>query len=176
MASQRNLLAGLIFSLICFAASGCFSADLKIGIMNVQKIIVECDAGKAAKGRFDLKMKELQSTFKTEEEALKELQAEIKKKSSAWSEEKKAEKVREFQKSGRELQAKTEDARFEMKNLQDKELEPILKALEQIVNKYGKDNGYTAIMDAKNGVIYFDEAIDISDTIVKKLNGALAKK
>jgi outer membrane protein len=176
MVSQRNLLAGLIFSLICFAATSCFSADLKIGVMNVQKIIIECEAGKAAKGRFDVKMKELQSTFKGEEQALKELQDEIKKKSSAWSEEKKAEKVREFQKSGRELQAKTEDARFEMKSLQDKELEPILKALEKIVDTYGKENKYTAILDSKNGVIYFDEKIDISDAIVKKLNGALAGK
>ncbi len=176
MASQRNLLAGLIFLLSCFAASSCFSADLKLGIMNVQKIIIECDAGKAAKTRFDAKMKELQSTFKTEEDALKALQDEIKKKSSAWSEEKKSEKVREFQKNGRELQAKTEDARIEMKTMQDKELEPILKALEKVVDKYGKDNGYTAIMDGKNGVVYFDQSIDISDIIVKKLNGELAKK
>ncbi|MGB3209564.1 MAG: OmpH family outer membrane protein [Desulforhopalus sp.] len=176
MVSQRTLLAGLISLMLCFAASNCFSADLKIGVMNVQKIIVGCDAGKAAKERFDKKMKELQSTFKSEEEALKELQAEIKKKSSAWSEEKRAEKVREFQKSGRELQAKTEDARFEMKNLQDKELEPILKALEKVVDQYGKDNGFTAIMDAQNGVVYFDKSVDISDAIVKKLNGALAKK
>jgi outer membrane protein len=121
-------------------------------------------------------MKELQSSFKAEEDALKEMQDEIKKKSSAWSEEKKAEKVRDFQKSGRELQAKTEDARFEMKNLQDKELEPILQALEKVVDKFGKENGYTAIMDSKNGVIYFDKKIDISDTIIKKLNGALSGK
>jgi outer membrane protein len=170
------LLAGSIFFLVCFAVTVCFSADLKIGVMNVQKIIIECEAGKAAKGRFDVKMKELQSTFKAEEDALKELQAEIKKKSSAWSEEKKNDKVREFQKSGRELQAKTEDARFEMKTLQDKELEPILKALEKVVSAYGKANGYTAIMDSKSGVVYFDEKIDISDAIIKKLNGELAKK
>ncbi len=176
MASQRNLLAGLILMLVCFTANNSFSANLKLGIMNVQKIIVECDAGKAAKGRFDIKMKELQSTFKGEEEALKALQAEIKKKSSAWSEEKKGEKVRQFQKNGRELQAKTEDARLELKKLQDQELEPILKALEDIVNQYGKDNSYTAIMDGRNGVVYFDPSIDISDIIVKKLNGALAKK
>jgi outer membrane protein len=174
MSSQRSLLAGLVFFLVCFAASSCFSAGLKIGVMNVQKVIVECNAGKAAKGRFDAKMKELQAKFKTEEDALKALQAEIKKKSSAWSEEKKAEKVREFQKNGRELQAKTEDARFEMKKMQDKELEPILKALENVVNSYGKENGYTAILDSKNSVIYFDGSIDISDIIVKKLNGVLA--
>ena len=176
MASRRNFLVGLIFVCVCFAASSGFAADLKLGIMNVQQIIVTCDAGKAAKGRFDAKMKELQGKFKGEEDSLKALQEEIKKKSSAWSEEKKTEKVREFQKDGRELQAKTEEARFEMKQLQDKELEPILKALEEVVNKYGKDNGYTAIMDGKNGVVFYDPAIDITDIIVKKLNGALAKK
>jgi hypothetical protein len=31
-------------------------------------------------------------------------------------------------------------------------------------------------MDSKNGVIYFDDKIDISDTIIKKLNGALSGK
>ena len=172
----RLLAAVLMFFLVGFTVSSCFAADLKFGVMNVQQIIIGCDAGKTAKARFDKKMKELQTTFKAEEESLKALQAEIKKKSSAWSEEKKAQKAREFQKSGRELQAKTEDARFEMKRLQDKELEPILKALEQVVNKFGKDNGYTAIMDTKSGVVYFNESIEISDTLVKKLNKAMTAK
>lgn len=176
MLTKKILLTGLSFLLVAFMTTGSFAADLKIGVMNVQKIIVSCDAGKEAKERFDKKMKELQASFKSEEDELKKMQEEIKKKSSAWSEEKKAEKVRDFQKSGRELQAKTEDARFEMKQLQDKELEPILKALEKVVEKYGKDNGYSAIMDSKNGVIYFDKKIDISDALMKKLNEAMAKK
>ena len=164
----------VVAAVLLFCAQGAMAADMKLGIMNVQKIIVECKAGKAAKERFDVKMKDLQSSFKDEEAALKTLQEEIKKKSSAWSEEKKAEKVREFQKNGRELQAKTEDARFEMKQLQDKELEPILKALEGVVEKYGKDEGYTMILDSKNGVIFFDKSIDLSDGIVKLLDKAMA--
>jgi outer membrane protein len=176
MAYQRFLLAGMLVVLACFTTQNGFAADLKIAVINVQKIIVSCDSGKAAKERFDTKMKELQGSFKKEEEALKVLQDEIKKKSSAWSEEKKAEKMREFQKNGRELQAKTDDARFEMKQLQDKELEPILKALEKVVEKYGKEKGYTAILDSKNGVVYFDDSIEVSDTIVKKLNEAMAGK
>jgi outer membrane protein len=171
----------LCFSVLALLAVLCLvgsagAKEIKFGIMNVQRIIVQCDAGKAAKERFDSKMQEMQGTFKQEEEALKQLQVEIQKKSSAWSEEVKAEKVREFQKSGRELQAKTEDARFEMKQLQDKELEPILKALEQVVEKYGKENGYTAILDAKNGVVYFDASVDITEPLIKKLNEAMAQK
>lgn len=173
---RKSFQAIVIASLLLFAVQGAMAADVKLGIMNVQKIIVECKAGKAAKERFDVKMKDLQSSFKEEEADLKTLQEEIKKKSSAWSEEKKAEKVREFQKSGRELQAKTEDARFEMKQMQDKELEPILKALEKVVEKYGKDKGYTMILDSKNGVIYFNKTIDVTDSIVKLLDKAMASK
>lgn len=176
MTLWRMVLAGIFLIVTCFSVNSGFAAESKIGVMNVQKIIVECDAGQEAKARFETKMKDLQEGFKEEEAALKELQEEIKKKSSAWSEEKKAEKIRVFQKNGRELQAKTEDARFEMKQLQDKELEPILKALEKVVDTFGRENGYTAIMDSKSGVIYFDKKTDISDVIVQKLNEAMAKK
>jgi outer membrane protein len=173
---KKMLLIGAVLIFACSTVSYGFAADLKIGVMNVQRIIVECEAGKAAKVRFEKKMKDLQVSFKDEEEGLKGLQEEIKKKSSAWSEDKKAEKTRELQKRGREFQAKTEDARFEMKQMQDKELEPILKTLEKIVNQYGKDNGYTVILDSKNGAIYFDEKIDISADIVKKLDKSMAGK
>lgn len=166
----------VVLTVLLFGAHASLAADMKLGVMNVQKIIVTCKAGKEAKERFDVKMKDLQSSFKEEEEGLKKLQDEIKKKSSAWSEEKKAEKVREFQKNGRELQAKTEDARFEMKQMQDKELEPILKALEKVVEKYRKDKGYTMIFDSKNGVISFDPSVDLSDAIVKLLDKAMAAK
>ena len=171
---RKSFKAIVIASVLLFAAQGTMAAEVKLGVMNVQKIIVGCKAGKAAKERFDVKMKDLQASFTDEEADLKKLQAEIKKKSSAWSEEKKAEKVRDFQKSGRELQAKTEDARFEMKQLQDKELEPILKSLEKVVEKYGKDQGYTMILDSKNGVIFFDKTIDLSDSIVKLLDKEMA--
>lgn len=176
MAYKKFLPAGLVFLLACFAAHNCFAGEMKIGFINFQKVVFSCESGKAMKERLDSKMKELQGSFKKEEEALKVLQDEIKKKSSAWSEEKKAEKVREYQKNGRELQAKTDDAKFEMKQLQDKELEPILKALEKVVEKFGKEKGYTAILDSRGGVLYFDEAIEISDAIVKKLNEAMVAK
>lgn len=173
---KKSFQAIVVASVLLFAAQGAMAAELKLGVMNVQKIIVGCKAGKAAKERFDVKMKDLQSSFTDEEADLKKLQAEIKKKSSAWSEEKKAEKVREFQKNGRELQAKTEDARFEMKQLQDKELEPILKSLEKVVETYGKDQGYTMILDSKSGVIFYDKTTDVSDRIMKLLDKAMAAK
>ena len=176
MSCKRLLLLCTVALFAVFCTTAGFAADTKIGVMNVQRIVVACDAGKAAKQRFEKKMNDLKAGFKKEEEELKKMQAEIKKKSSAWSEEKRDEKIRAFKKSGRAFQAKTEDARFEMKQLQDKELEPILKTMEKVVKQYGKDNGYTLILDSKNGVVYFDKTVEISDLLIKKLNEAMAVK
>ncbi len=175
MILKKWLVALSLISALCIAGTGQALADVKIGVMNVQKIITLCDAGKKAKVKFEARMKDLQGKFKKEQDELVSLQKEIEKKSSAWSEEKKTEKGREFQKLRRELQAKNEDANFELKQLQEKELQPILKTLEDVVGKYGKKNGYTAIFDVKAGVIYFDKAIDVSDSLVKDLNAAMKK-
>ena len=168
----------LTFSLFLFfsvvSVSSTVAADMKVGVMNVQKVLVNSVSGKAAKEKFDQKMQDLQSKFKAEEQELVDMQGEIEKKSSAWSEETKQLKVREFQKKRRELQEKSEDARFELKTLQDKELAPILKALEGVVDTYGKNNSFTIILDSKAGVIYFSDAVDITDQLVKELDAAMA--
>lgn len=175
---KRLIAAGTIFCLtvLMSVAGQVCAAEMKIGVMNVQKVLVSSTSGKSAKAKFDEKMQELQTKFKTEEEELVAMQKDIENKSSAWNEETKQMKVREFQKKRRELQAKSEDARFELKTLQDKELAPILKALEDVVVNYGKDNGFTMILDSKSGVIYFSEAVDITDKLVTELNAVMAAK
>lgn len=150
------------------------AADLKVGVMNVQQVLINSVSGKAAKEKFDEKMQNLQAKFKAEEQELVDMQKEIEKKSSAWSEETKQLKVREFQKKRRELQEKSEDARFELKTLQDSELAPILKALEGVVASFGEKNDFTVILDSKAGVIYFSDTVDITDQLVKELDVAMA--
>jgi outer membrane protein len=173
---KKLMVALSLVGVLCFAGAGQALAEVKIAVMNVQKIITLCKSGKVAKDKFEKRMKDLQGKFKGEQDELVTLQNEIEKKSSAWSEEKKTEKAREFQKLRRELQAKNEDANFELKALQEKELQPILQTLEEVVNSYGQKKGYTAIFDVKGGVIYFEKAIDISDDLVKELDAAMGKK
>ena len=178
MIKSLSLVAALALWLSVSLAfvDGAVAAEMKVGVMNVQKVLVNSVSGKAAKEKFDQKMQDLQSGFKAEEQELVDMQGEIEKKSSAWSEETKQMKVREFQKKRRELQEKSEDARFELKTLQDKELAPILKALEGVVDTFGQNNGYTLILDSKAGVIYFSDAVDITDQLVKELDAAMAAK
>jgi len=142
----------------------------KIGVMNIQKVLLQSTAGKKAKAVFEKRMKELQSKFKTEQEELVALQKEIEKKSSAWSKDKQGEKVRELQLKQREMQVKSEDAKMELRQLQDKELEPILKMLQTVVNSYGEKEGYSLILDSKVAVLYANPAVEISEAVKKELD------
>lgn len=145
----------------------------KIAVMNIQKVLLQSAAGQKAKAVFEKRMNELQSKFKTEQEELVALQKEIEKKSSAWSKDKRGEKVRELQLKQREMQVKSEDAKMELKQLQDKELEPILKMLQTVVNSYGEKEGYSLILDSKVAVLYSNPAADISDAVKKELDKRL---
>ena len=145
----------------------------KIAVMNIQKVLLESSAGQKAKAVFEKRMNELQAKFKTEQEELVALQKEIEKKSSAWSKDKQGEKVRELQLKQREMQVKSEDAKMELRQLQDKELEPILKMLQTVVNSYGEKEGYSLILDSKVAVLYANPAADISEAVKKELDTRL---
>lgn len=47
---------------------------------------------------------------------------------------------------------------------------PILKELEEIIDKYGKGKGYALILDTSMGVLYQDESIDISGDLAVELD------
>lgn len=157
----------------CFNASAADSSELKIGIMNVQKVLVQSEPGLKAKAVFEKRKDELDASLTADQEQLQGMQEEIQKKESVWTKEMKEEKILEFQKMRRDLQTKTKDAQMEMKRLQDNELEPIIKVLEKVVDEFGEQKGYSVILDSKNGVVFYDTAHDISDELIAELNKAI---
>ncbi len=172
----RNCLVVCFLFTLCTAVtiSAAEGSDgLKIGIMNVQKVLVQSESGLKAKEVFEKKKNELEAGFETEQQQLQEMQQDIEKKSSVWTKEKRDEQILEFNRMRRDLQTKTEDARMEMKMLQDKELEPIIKELEKVVDAFGAKNGYSMILDSKNGVIFYNTALDVSDALIEELNKAM---
>jgi outer membrane protein len=184
MKTERSLIVNRIVKLSSVAVAFAFlmvaimssvpaqAADTKVAVINIQKVLIESEAGKKAKAKVEKKMEELKSVFKKDEDALIALQKEIEKKSSAWSEEKRKEKAREFQKKRLSLGEKQEDANLEMKQLQEKNLTPIMKKLETIVTEVAKAKGYTVVLP-RNGVLYFDKAFDITADTTKALNAKM---
>ena len=160
------LLVSLLTSVPVFAAGN------KVAVINIQKVLVDSEAGKKAKAKVEKRMEELKASFKKDEAALVSLQKEIEKKSSAWSEEKRKEKAREFKKKRQSLAEKQEDANMEMKKMQEKYLTPIMKKLETVVSEVAKDKGYSIVLP-RNGVLYAEKGDDITAATTKALNAKM---
>ena len=148
------------------------AAETKVAVINIQKVLMDSTAGKKARAKMEKKMKELKKGLKKDEDALIALQKEIEKKSSAWNDNKKQEKAIQFQKMRRNLGVKQEDANMAMKQMQEKNLTPIMKKLESIVTEVAKAKGY-AIVLPRNSVLYVDKSVDITAAATKVLNAKM---
>jgi len=173
--SSAGVLMVVVFLAVSFMTAGSvFSAEAKIGVINMKKVLASSTAGKNAQKVLEKKMNELRAKFKKDETALLALQKEIEKKSSAWSDEIKQQKAIEFQKKRRDLGAKQEDANLELKQLREKHLTPILKKLEQVVKAQAKKGGYTIVLP-NTAVLYRESSADITASITDALNKAMKK-
>ena len=168
------ILASLIAAALLLSSTSVLAEGVSIAVLDMQKVVLSSDLGQKAKGEMEKKVSELEKTFKKDEDALAALQEEIEKKSSVWSEEKKQDKSIEFQKLRRDLRAKQDDAKVELKQLQEKQLAPIFKELEAVVKKFADDKGYAIILPGQ-AVLYAIDSVDITDEVTKALNAKSAK-
>ena len=164
---------GCIGSLLILAVIGFNGQALadtpKIGVIDMKKVLSASISGQKAQGVIEEKMKSLQSPLKKDEDELIALQKEMEKKGSAWTDAVKQEKAKAFQKKRNEFAAKQDSANNELKKLREDNVNPILKKLEEIVEKVAKSEGYTLILP-RNVVLYTSDATDISDKITSELN------
>lgn len=154
----------------------------KVATISIQKVLAGSksaqDAQKVLQGEVD----KFQMKFKAEEDALNAMKSEIEKKGSAWSNEVRAEKEREYQKKLRDYGVKTEDAKLEIQQLEKKHMEPILKQLNDVIGDLGKKNNYSMILEystkglrSRTGLLYADDNSDISDLVQKELDSRMKK-
>lgn len=171
MYMEKILVSLMMFGLgLClFFPGNALAEGVSIAVLDMQKVVLNSELGKAAQKDMEKKFKELESTFKKDEEALASLQDEIEKKSSVWSEEKKQDKAIEFQKLRRDLRVKQDDANLELKQLQEKKLAPIFAELESVVRDFAKEKGYSVILPGQ-AVLYAIDSVDITDEVTKALN------
>lgn len=145
---------------------------IKIGVIDLQRVVFESAAGQKAQAVIKKRDQELKEKFKAEQQGLIALENEIKKKESAWSEEQKNTKIREYKLKAREFQIKMEDAQTEMRQLAQQEQEPILKQLDSVLKAFGEKNGYSLIVDSRMA-FYSNGTLDISAAVKEELDKRL---
>ena len=87
------------------------------------------------------------------------------------SDEAKAKQQVEYQRQMKELNRFIKDAQDDLHAEYQELLEPIRKALDDIINSYGKEHHLDLILDIRQpGIVYASDRIDITDKILAIYN------
>ena len=172
-----NRMALITAVLFTFGAASAVAADLpKIGIVNFQKVLANSSPGKIAKAEINKKGKEMEESLKARGSELEELKKTIEREALVMSKEKRDEKEREFRikvNDFKTLQAKYKES---FKGLENRLVSKINRDVLELAHKMGKDGGYVLILEQNAaGVMYFPEALDITDKLISEFNKSSVK-
>jgi outer membrane protein len=170
MKKRLLILIGIMIVLMV-AGQSWAEEKTKIAILNIQKVLAESEVGKKTKDDLSSRFKALQEKINKKQDELEKFKQDLEKKSAVLSAEARDEKEREYQKQYREFKQLYEDAQYEMQQAERKATEPLIKSLQTILEKFGKEQGYTLILDpVRSGVVYAAEEIDVTDKILGLFN------
>lgn len=172
MIRRKQVWLGILLILGLLALPGVTRAELKIGVVDLQKALNQSERGKKAKAElraeFEKKTKEI-AAKKAEVEALRE---ELQKKASLLSPKAKKAKEDEYREKLRELKFAIEDAKAELANKENEMSSQILKDLVKLVREKAKKEGYSLVLESNGGVVYVAPSLDITAKVIKEFDAS----
>ena len=144
------------------------AAELKIGCVDVQRAINECQAGKEAKKAIAKEVEKYQRLIVEKQKELQTMKESLDKQGPMLNPEARAGKEKEYQNKVREFQRWGEDSQNEIK-LKTGEMErTIAMGLQKVIQKMGAEDGYTLILEKNEMIVLFaHKAIDVTDRVIK---------
>ena len=163
----------LVLLLLCFTASSAF-AEGKIGFVNVPAVIAKCEAGKRAMNELKSKFQSMKEKLDAKKKELDSMKEELQKQAMMLSQEAKLDKETQFKRKVRDFQDMGQGYQAQLQQEEQKLSKPIMEKLVQVIQDYGKRNGYTAILDKQgSGVTYVAPDADLTETIIAEMNKAM---
>jgi outer membrane protein len=147
---------------------------VRIGFIDVQRVIAESQAGKRAKDRFQAQVKKVEADVQKERQDLERLRGDIDKKGPLLKEEERRNMEADFQKRSVNLQRAMADYQQDLRQKEGVMMQEILKDLEQIVNEVGKADKFTLILE-RSQILYSDQGIDITNKVIETYNSRAKK-
>jgi len=156
----------VLATLLCFASrSHAQQTTAKVGVMNMQGVLVGTKDGQKASqdltARFQPKQKEIESR-RTE---LAQLEDQLNKGTAVMSEDRRAGLARDIDEKKKRLERDSQDAEEELQSEQQRILTALGQRAVAVITKFAKDNGYNLVLDTGNPntpVLYASTAMDIT--------------
>jgi outer membrane protein len=151
------------------------AGPLKIGTINVERLVQESALGKEAFNR----VKKLNDQKKEEgdklQKELRDMEQKLADQGSALADDKRDQLQKSYQEKAIAFKRFQDDANRELEASQKKELSELERRVFPVINQVGKEKGYTLIFNKfQSGLVYAEDAVDITDEVLKVFNTTVA--
>lgn len=147
------------------------STPARVAVIDVQKVLTQSTAGKAAYEKLKKLQDERVEKAKAMDEEARKLETDINTKKISLSEDKIAEMSKQLADKRIAMQRYAQDADREVGEARDRELQALEVKIKPVIDAIGKEMGIAAIFNKfESGLVYASEAIDITDTVIKRFN------
>ena len=156
----------------CLVVSNAVAADVvKIGIIDLQKILSTSNAGKEAQQKISAKGQELQADLEAKAAAITEEQERYEREASVMSTEARSEKERELKIKKLDFDDLKEKYESEFNTYNQELVNQFKVDVLAATDKIGKKEGYTLILEkSSSGVVYAPSTIDLTDKVILQYN------
>ena len=166
----RNV--GMVMSIIFLVGAGVTgsagSAEIKVGCVDIQRAMNECQAGIEAKNLIAKEMEKLQKLFGDRQKELQIMKENLDKQSPMMKPDVRVAKEKDFQTKVRDYQRWLED---NQKEIQQKGMEmerTVLQGIQKVVKKIAEEEGYTLVLEKNENIVLFSsKTIDFTDRVIK---------
>ena len=174
---RARVALGLAAIVVGLGAARLAAAEQKIGVIDMQRALNECDAGKRAKEQVKAKFERSQNQLKKQRDDLDRLKEDYERKATVLKDEERRNLEKDLETRGLEFKRKYEDFQRDLKETDAELTKSIVEELYVLVRDYGEKHGYTLVLEASSGaLLYNDKTVDVTDEIVKLHNASPHKE
>lgn len=153
-----------------FLAPAGWPQELKIGYVNVVKVIEDAPQGDAALKKLESEFGPRDRQLRATQDKVKSLEDELEKNELVIKESDRREKERQLRDLKRKLKRETQEFREDYSVRRNEELRELEKIVHKAIVEIAKADKYSLIIH--QGVVYADNQIDITEHVLKKLETA----
>lgn len=155
------------------AAAPAPSGPLRIAVIDTEKILLSSNAGKKAVADLKKLQDQREKELAAKAQELKDLQAKMNDGRLSLAQDKLADLSKQYEEKEIALRRAQDDATRELTKKRDDMLASIDERVMPVINQVGKELGYTLIFRKfESGLIYADDAVDITNVVIQRIDGA----
>jgi len=161
----------LVLLAATFAAVPAAAQELKIGIIDTERVLLQSETGKAALARLRELQQQKQAEIAGVQKEAEDLRTRISEGRLSLAEETLADLQQQLEEKGIALRRMQDDAGRELNKRRDEVLAEVDRKVMPIIQQVGKEQGYSMLFRKfESGLIYADESVDITAEIITRVD------